>query len=274
MPVSGGASSTAAMLAAAALAVASLAASCATGRGAGHAAASRSASQRGDLAHRKQRKPIPAARSPKAQPTQTACQSVAHFGDSTSDGLVSADYLPDPAQRISAQYARVGATDQHFEIEGATSVVETIEGEPNAHQLAVQLAQQGYRGCWVLALGTNDTADVAVGSNVGLSGRISQMMSVAAGEPVLWVNVKSLVSSGPYAETNMQGWNNALLQACRSYPNMRVFDWASVAQPGWFISDGIHYTSAGYAERARLIANALAEAFPRGQPASPGCVVP
>ena len=61
-------------------------------------------------------------------------------------------------------------------------------------------------------------------------------------------------------------------QACARYPNMRIFDWASVARPGWFISDGIHYTSAGYAARAQLIAGALAKAFPGGGH-SHGCVV-
>jgi hypothetical protein len=46
---------------------------------------------------------------------------------------------------------------------------------------------------------------------------------------------------------------------------MRVYDWATVARPSWFISDGIHYTPQGYAERARGIADALALAFPAGQ---------
>jgi len=41
----------------------------------------------------------------------------------------------------------------------------------------------------------------------------------------------------------------------------------------WFISDGIHYTSAGYAARSRMIARALAMAFPFGGQSS-GCVVP
>ena len=31
---------------------------------------------------------------------------------------------------------------------------------------------------------------------------------------------------------------------------MRVFDWASATKYGWFISDGTHYTSTGYAQRA------------------------
>jgi lysophospholipase L1-like esterase len=53
---------------------------------------------------------------------------------------------------------------------------------------------------------------------------------------------------------------------------MRIFDWASVAQPSWFISDGIHYTSAGYAQRAQQIAEAVAKAFPANGHSS-GCVV-
>ena len=43
---------------------------------------------------------------------------------------------------------------------------------------------------------------------------------------------------------------------------------------GWFIPDGIHYTSGGYEARARLIAEALAKAFPAsGATAGAGCVV-
>jgi peptidoglycan/LPS O-acetylase OafA/YrhL len=196
-------------------------------------------------------------------PLRTSCTSVAHFGDSTSDGLVSPDYLPDPALRIGAQYADVGVRHVRFEIQGGTSIVETIDHEPNAYDLAQRLVREGYRGCWVLALGTNDTADVAVGSYVGIAQRIARMMSVVHGEPVLWVNVRSLVRNGPYAEKNMHTWDQALLRACRSYPNMRVFDWAALVQRPWYIPDGIHYTSAGYAQRSRLIAEALAVAFPQ-----------
>ncbi len=193
----------------------------------------------------------------------TSCRSVVHFGDSTSDGLVSAAYLPDPALRIRAQYAAVGVGRTQFEVYGGTSIVETIRGEPNAYTIAQRLVRGGYRGCWVLALGTNDTADVAVGSNVSLAERIRRMMSVIGHEPVLWVNVRSLLASGPYAEKNMQAWNRALVQACRSYPNMRVLNWAALVQRPWFIFDGIHYTSAGYAARSSIIAGGLAEAFPQ-----------
>jgi hypothetical protein len=135
----------------------------------------------------------------------------------------------------------------------------------------------------VLALGTNEAADVYVGSPVGLAARIRQMMSVIGGQPVMWVNVKSLLATGPYSETNMLAWNRALIRACARYPNMRVYDWASVVRSRWFIPDGIHFTSRGYAARAHRIARALAEAFPAGaasgtsaagQPATPGARAP
>jgi len=210
---------------------------------------------------------------------RTSCQSVVHIGDSTSDGLISAAYLPKKWERITAQYKRVGVQHVHLEISGARSIVETWEGQSNAHTVAQQLKAEDYNGCWVLALGTNDTADVYVGSPVGLSARIQQMMSVIGSQPVMWVNVISLPEAPvDYSESQMQLWNQALTRACAKYPNMRVYDWAAVAKPQWFISDGIHYTSDGYAARSRLIARALAAAFPAGSrtsaAAGSSCVVP
>jgi peptidoglycan/LPS O-acetylase OafA/YrhL len=210
---------------------------------------------------------------PRTAANQTSCRAVTHLGDSTSEGMISSDYLPNPRLRLGAQYARVGVRREDLEITGATSIVETLPGGTNAYEVARQLEGDGYRGCWVIALGTNDSADVYVGSSVSLSARIERMMSVIRDEPVLWLTVKSLVSSGPYAESNMERWNTALMRACSAYPNMRIFDWASVVRDSWFIPDGIHYTSPGYAARAHLIANALAQAFPAGRPASASCVV-
>jgi lysophospholipase L1-like esterase len=204
---------------------------------------------------------------------RTRCRSVVHFGDSTSEGLTSSDYLPDPGQRIPAQYARVGVKNSLMEIRGATSIVETLPGGVDADKIGRGLVAGGYHGCWVIALGTNDTADVFVGSNVTLAERIRRMMSLAGGEPVLWVDVKSLVSGGPYSESDMEKFNQALEQACPRYPNMRVYDWASAVKDKWFIPDGIHYYSPGYAARAHLIANALAEAFPADGPSATPCLV-
>jgi peptidoglycan/LPS O-acetylase OafA/YrhL len=205
---------------------------------------------------------------------KTSCTSVVHIGDSTSDGLDSADYLPDPKQRIPAQYNRVGVKHVFMRVTGGTSIVETLPGTVNALTTVHDMLASGYHGCWVFALGTNDTADVAVGSNVGLAQRMQEMMQAVKGQDVMWVNVKSVLSSGPYAESGMQSWDNDLLQVCRKYPhNMRIYDWADAVQDKWFIPDGIHYYSPGYAARSHLIADGLAEAYPKDGAPSQSCEV-
>jgi len=206
------------------------------------------------------------AKKVKRAPLATSCEAVVHIGDSTSEGLVSSEYLPDPNDLISAQYARVGATTQHLEVSGARSIYENFEGLPNAREVAEAWVNEGFEGCWVLAMGTNEAANVAAGSSFTYDDRIDSMMSTIGDEPVLWVNVKSLETTGPYAESNMEAWDEALLEACDRYPDMRVYDWAGDVKDSWFIPDGIHFTSEGYAARGRMIANALLEAFPNTGP--------
>lgn len=208
-----------------------------------------------------------------ASPVMSSCNSVAYIGDSTSEGMVLPNYLPDRGHRLGAQYARVGATSQYFEISGARSIVETLsEKQASGYTLARELKANGFQGCWVIALGSNDTANVYVGSMVGLEARIRRMMRVMGDQPVLWITVKSLLDTGPYSEDNMRHWNRTVVDACAKYPNMRVFDWASLAEDSWFISDGTHYTSEGYRHRARLTADALAHAFPASGESS-DCVI-
>jgi hypothetical protein len=195
---------------------------------------------------------------------QTSCSSVAHIGDSTSVGMVSPTWLANPAQRLAAQYRDVGVKNSQIDASGGRSIVEQMPGQINGDRVANSWYQAGFRGCWVIALGTNDTANVAAGSNIGLLARVQEMMAAAHGAPVMWVNTQTDLTSGSWSEANMQQWNQALLQAAKQYPNMRIFNWAGMVQPSWHLSDGIHYTSAGYAIRAAAIADALARAFPAG----------
>ena len=83
----------------------------------------------------------------------TSCRAVAHIGDSTSDGLNSPDYLPNRHQRIPARYAAVGVKSTWLDISGARSVVETLPGQVNGYDAAKALVREGFRGCWVIALG-------------------------------------------------------------------------------------------------------------------------
>jgi hypothetical protein len=208
-------------------------------------------------------KPPPLTPAQARSSTKSSCKAVIHIGDSTSEGLDSPEYLPIPGQRIEARYGEVGVVEAHMEIAGARSIEERFEGEPNAQEVAEAWKYEGFKGCWVLALGTNEAANVAAGSTVGERERIDKMMAIVGGEPALWVNVRSLVEAGdPYSKQNMEKWDEELVAACAAFPNMRVYDWAADVDDSWFIDDGIHFTSPGYAARAQLIAQALAHAFP------------
>jgi hypothetical protein len=177
-------------------------------------------------------------------------------------GLVSEDFIADPAARLDAQYRRVGVTDPRMEISGARSIVETVGDQLNAADAAAAVKATGYEGCWVLAMGTTDTANVAVGSPVGRVERIDRMLAVIGDDPTLWLTVKTLEPEGAWSNANMQLWNQTLLEAQARYPNIQIYDWAAVVQDAWFQDDGIHYTSAGNVERARLIADALVASYP------------
>jgi hypothetical protein len=193
---------------------------------------------------------------------RTSCRSVAHIGDSTSVDLISAVYLPDPATRLAARYRDVGVRHLQVDASSGRSIVEALPGQVNGYNVARAWRAAGYRGCWVIALGTNDVANVANGSAVGLAERIRRMMSVIGNDPVMWVSTMTLATSGSWSSANEQAWNLTLTRALSRYPNMRIFDWAAVAKPAWFLPDGIHYNSVGCAIRARAIATALARAFP------------
>ncbi|MGH9269761.1 MAG: hypothetical protein ACRDZ2_00635, partial [Ilumatobacteraceae bacterium] len=196
-----------------------------------------------------------------ALPTTTSCASVVHIGDSTSIGLTSESFIDDPTLRIDAQYRRVGVGDVRLKISGARSVIERYRA-PNGVEVASELKAGGYEDCWVLALGVTDSANVAAGAPVLHAERIDRMMAVIGDDPVLWLTVKTLDTETAWAGRNMPPWNEALVAAQARYPNIVLYDWAAIVDDDWFDPDGIHYTSAGNIERARLIADALVTAYP------------
>ena len=120
----------------------------------------------------------------------------------------SAEFVPNRKLRAPAQLFKVGVKTTHMEVSGARSIYETFEGIPNGATVAQQEVSHGFRGCWILALGTNDAADVAAGSNFGLRSRIARMMSIIGDQPVMWVNVLTIAGSPEfYGEAGMHQWD-------------------------------------------------------------------
>ena len=91
-----------------------------------------------------------------------SCRAVAHLGDSTSTAWSRAAHPPvKPAECIAAQYTDVGAQWVITDIRPPV-----VRGLPGRIQMGPRgdPIRGGFRGCWVLALGTQPTADVAAGS--------------------------------------------------------------------------------------------------------------
>jgi lysophospholipase L1-like esterase len=193
-------------------------------------------------------------------------------GDSTSVGLVSRRLIPDEEEQMPARYRAVGVERFLPEISGGRSMVERLAQQENATEVVERTRAGGFDGCWVLAVGVNDAANVR-GDVAKLSARIDTMMVKIGRAPVLWLTSKTLRGAGAYRNDNMEAWNRALSGACARYPNVRVYDWASEAKDEWFGEDGIHPNATGFRERAERIAKALAIAFPEAGRSPTECLV-
>lgn len=194
--------------------------------------------------------------------TRTSCQAVVHIGDSLSVGMTSSAYIRDPNQRIAGRYESIGVRDVELEISGGRSVVEHLDDQEGGEAVARRLKRQGFDGCWVIDLATNDAANVDAGSGYGYTERIDRMMAIVGDDPVLWVDTRTTKERGHYASDHMRLFNQALEKAHARYPALHVYEWSVDAQDDWFQPDGIHFTGEGYTWRAALIANALAAAYP------------
>ncbi|WP_168929539.1 acyltransferase family protein [Nocardioides sp. GY 10113] len=204
---------------------------------------------------------------------RTACRSVVYIGESTSLGLVDPAYLPRSASRLPARLQRVGVTDLDTDILGARSIVERWHDQPNAQDAVAARGDVDDDTCWVVAMGTNDAANLAVGGVYSARQRVDLLMEEIGDHPVLWLTVRSQLRSGPYADAHMVAFDRELVGACERHPTLRLYDWRAEVRPEWFVADGVHFTSEGYRQRARRIASALATAFPASGPAATGCRV-
>ncbi len=217
--------------------------------------------------------PTPSATPTPAGDPKTSCDQVVHIGDSTSRGLFNPDQLPDPATRLDARYQAVGAEEVIDEVFPAMSVVETYEDEPNADDRVATLVDNGYDGCWVFALGLQDAANQSVGGVVELPDRIDTLMEQIGDMPALWSTGYAIEQDGPWSDPELLKWNEAVVEACDRWPNMRVWDWRSEAEDQWYDADGIHFNPEGDVVRAEGFADALAVAFPASGEPPADCLV-
>jgi hypothetical protein len=185
-----------------------------------------------------------------------------HIGDSTSVSLFEPTGVGSDELTMDQRYRDAGVSVVYPDNDGARAIIEHLDSDPNALEVAQGVRDNGFDGCWVLMVGTNDAANIAAGANVSAEERIRRLLDVIGDDPVMWVNAVTQRTEDAYRNASMLAWNQELERVTAGYPNVRVFDWYDVVQPQWFRNDGIHYTVEGAAQRARLTAEALVANFP------------
>ena len=122
-----------------------------------------------------------------------------------------------------------------------------------------QLLKSGVRPTAVLvALGSNDLQQSPLPSFH--EPRIRELLALIGEIPVVWINV--LRTDTGYYKRRSAMFNALLARIAPEYPNLTVFDWASmIAQnPKWFAFDKLHLEPIGYRARAAVYV-AAAEAM-------------
>lgn len=179
------------------------------------------------------------------------CDHLVHIGDSTTLPIISS---------IKSEYQYLGFPDVVVDGSNGRSITYPGDSAPRNGLAAVRYYQEalGDNICWVVALGTNDSAAT---SPEGMLDRFNKMMFVIGGQKVLWINVWSDSPSRPtYSAKNSTIWNTMLIKEKKKYSNMYIFDWATLAKSNinWFNGDRIHYNSIGSAQRSWWISRIAA----------------
>ena len=200
-------------------------------------------------AHRRTSVPRPAGQG-------ADCNGIAHVGDSLTWAATA---------QFAEQYARRGWTDVRIDARGGRGIATFMYIDVTGIEAVRRIKATGFDGCWVMALGTNDTAntdywvaapDEQHAWRVNL---IRSMMIELDGAPVVWVNTHLTEPDIDYSAADAKAWNAALREVAFAYPNMMIFDWDAVAadHPEWTKDDHVHDTPEGSTERARIVARAV-----------------
>ena len=124
---------------------------------------------------------------------------------------------------------------------------------------------------YVVDLGINDTAGVGTASSPGYSrysAKIDWMMPNFHGKPVFWTNLPCAIEP-PARAAGCAIVNAALAGAALRWHNLKVIDWASVANshPEYIKTGDVHYRPAGLLAWAATVAGATDKTFGQTTPA-------
>lgn len=196
---------------------------------------------------------------------RTRCDHVLWVGDSTSIAYVGgegtgtitpgSDKADEP---LAAALLATGVQRIDYDVYGGRSAHEEVNGHPDAvTALSALVAAHPEAQCSVYSGGTNDSANISVGSQFSVMDRLTALDG-ARGKTKLYITTAAIDPSSTvsgYSPEVTAPWNEAIATKWR--PDL-VINHAGHLAPGQFEQDGIHYTKAGTDARIDLAARVLA----------------
>jgi|GEM_PF-3255020 lysophospholipase L1-like esterase len=171
-------------------------------------------------------------------PGGPACDTVAHIGDSTTVGLGS---------MLGRAYDAAGWSAHVVDAGVGRSVFRALRGDVTGLAAVDRIKAAGFRGCWVVALGINDIANIDAGDNRTPEETVARVLDRIGPAPVLWLTIHL-----PRHVATTARFNAAIAGDGRAL----VFDWGAevAANPGYLASDKIHFTFEGSRQLAKRVA--------------------
>jgi lysophospholipase L1-like esterase len=132
--------------------------------------------------------------------------------------------------------------------------LDAIGGTTMAEHLSKiqDVAGDGQQWNWVIELGTNDALPEPSNPNWATD-FANEVAAVQSQRCVVFVTVN------PRFGTIAKGIDQAIASAVASHPNFHTLDWGDIEfrKPAWLGPDGIHPTTAGDAELAKLMRQSI-----------------
>lgn len=239
---------------------------------------------------------------PTQSPKRLECTNIAHIGDSTTEDMMGKTMLTS----IGLRYKAIGWPRNIVDAGNGRSIKFTSTRGPTISiggkvttrptkgarrysglDAVTKIKSAGFKGCWVIALGTNDSAFVAMdncpykANNIVCPPwtsaqkqlamkRIRSLLDALDGDPVVFVNVwmdnnqRCGLHYPVYNSAAAKYWNFALTTFLARHPTMFIYDWATAVKenPKWLRRyDCIHFTPTGYIKRAQLISAFVSSVF-------------
>ena len=205
-----------------------------------------------------------AAAAPQLADLKTKCRNVNWVGDSTSIAMIeegSGTVTPgnnDLATKpLSKALFATGVESITYDISGGRSAIEKINNKPSAVEALEALMKSNPKAdCNVAAIGTNDAANIEVGSNYGAAERLTRLLKVSGKTPLLVTTaaISDSATASGYTSATTKEWNDVI----RRLPASNVIDWAEHVKDEYFYPDGIHFNEDGTFARSELAARVMA----------------